>query len=183
MKDTPSNRIDTICSTTPSSKTVGKINDADFENPEIIQVKSDNNESQTKSTNPQQIILKNTTSNTKKALALIALITQCSALVLVMRYAKTRVSGGSHFLNTTAVVMNECFKLVTCLLITFVEVKFSLIRLFKHLKFHIFDNFLDTLKVAVPAFVYRVVFIFHKMSCVGVKHGLLGVIFGSKTRF
>lgn len=52
----------------------------------------------------------NTVSNTKKYLALTALITQCAALVLVMRYAKTK---SSDFLNTTAVVMNELLKLVT----------------------------------------------------------------------
>lgn len=48
-----------------------------------------------------------------KWFALVALVVQNTALVLCMRYAKTRE--GPQFKNSTAVVMCEFVKLVTCL--------------------------------------------------------------------
>ena len=117
-----------------------------------------NAENSSQISNSSNSTTKNTINNkpitaTKKYLALTALITQCAALVLVMRYAKTK---SNTFLNTTAVVMNETFKLVTCLILTFIELNYSITGLIKHLKFYLLDQFFDTLKVAVPAFVYVV---------------------------
>ena len=71
-----------------------------------------------------------------------------------MRYAKTRA--GPTFLSSSAVVMSEFFKLCTCLVIVFIEEKMNALSWALHLKKHLVDDFIGTLKVAVPAFIYMV---------------------------
>jgi len=51
--------------------------------------------------------------------SLVVLIVQNAALVLIMRYARTR--SGHMFLSTTAVVMAEVMKLTFCLGVTLYE--------------------------------------------------------------
>ena len=51
--------------------------------------------------------------------SLVVLIVQNAALVLIMRYARTR--SGDMFLSTTAVVMAEVMKLTFCLGVTLYE--------------------------------------------------------------
>jgi len=69
-----------------------------------------------------------------------------------MRYAKTR--SGDQFVNSTAVVMSECLKLFTCLIILFFEKDKSISKFSNHLFSLLFINFKDTLKVSIPSFLY-----------------------------
>lgn len=77
---------------------------------------------------------------------------QNAAQTLVMRYV--RVRPGDMFVSTTAVVMSESVKLLTCLLIIFYEGGFSVVQWWTHLSENIFQQPLDCLKVSVPAVVY-----------------------------
>lgn len=77
---------------------------------------------------------------------------QNAAQTLVMRYV--RVRPGDMFVSTTAVVMSESVKLLTCLLIIFYEGGFSIVHWWTHLRENIFQQPLDCLKISVPAVVY-----------------------------
>lgn len=77
---------------------------------------------------------------------------QNAAQTLVMRYV--RVRPGDMFVSTTAVVMSESVKLLTCLLIIFYERGFNVLQWWTHLSENIFQQPLDCLKISVPAVVY-----------------------------
>ena len=91
--------------------------------------------------------------NNLKYVALIALVAQNASLVLLMRYVKTRADR-PQFTNSTAVVCCETLKLLACLGVVFFEVNTSFTAWINHLHSFLVKNFLDTLKVAVPAFIY-----------------------------
>ena len=56
-----------------------------------------------------------------KYIALVCLVIQNAILILMLRYVRTRP--GEKFFSSTAVVMAEILKLVTCLLIMLYEFK------------------------------------------------------------
>lgn len=87
-----------------------------------------------------------------KYYALLALVIQNASLVLCMRYAKTRA--GPQFTNSTAVVMAEVTKLLTCMVVVYFEVDLNFRAWRDHLRSFLVTNFVETLKVAVPAFMY-----------------------------
>jgi len=87
-----------------------------------------------------------------KYVALVALVAQNASLVMLMRYTKTRDI--PQFTNSTAVVCCETLKLLACLVVVLFEVNLSFSAWLKHLNTFLVKNFLDTLKVAVPAFIY-----------------------------
>jgi len=89
-----------------------------------------------------------------KWVSLFLLVAQNAALALLTRWARTREGG--QFVSTTAVVMSEFFKLVACLFLVLHEHNFNLRRWAAHLYELLLVNWKDTLKVAVPAFVYMV---------------------------
>ena len=91
--------------------------------------------------------------NNLKYVALVALVAQNASLVLLMRYVKTRPNK-PQFTNSTAVVCCETLKLLACLAVVFTEVNNSFSAWIAHLHSFLVKNFLDTLKVAVPAFIY-----------------------------
>lgn len=91
--------------------------------------------------------------NKLKYVALMALVAQNASLVLMMRYVKTRPNM-PQFTNSTAVVCCETLKLLACLAVVFFEVNSSFSAWIAHLHGFLVKNFLDTLKVAVPAFIY-----------------------------
>lgn len=90
--------------------------------------------------------------NTIRYASLFILMVQNAAQTLVMRYV--RVRPGDMFVSTTAVVMSESIKCLTCLLIIFHEEGYSLIQWWSHLCQNIFRQPLDCLKISVPAVVY-----------------------------
>ncbi|XP_076469289.1 UDP-galactose translocator-like [Babylonia areolata] len=86
-----------------------------------------------------------------KFVSLVLLTLQNAALILVMRYVRTRV--GDMFFATSAVVMSEFFKLLTSLAIILYQEKRVDLWL-KHLYENIVLQPMDCLKVSVPSFVY-----------------------------
>ncbi|TKR87177.1 hypothetical protein L596_011623 [Steinernema carpocapsae] len=88
-----------------------------------------------------------------KYASLIILVLQNASYVLLLRYVRTRKQ--PLFLSTVAVFQTEVVKLITCLIIFTIEQR-SITRSFRALYHHLIVNWLDTLKVGVPAFVYVV---------------------------
>uniref|UniRef100_A0AC34FR66 Uncharacterized protein n=1 Tax=Panagrolaimus sp. ES5 TaxID=591445 RepID=A0AC34FR66_9BILA len=88
-----------------------------------------------------------------KYVSLVVLVLQNAGQVLVMRYASTRPQ--QKFLNTVAVFFNEIVKLIFSLLL-FSATSKSLNSVLRSLKYHFCTNFLDTLKVGVPALIYTI---------------------------
>nr|CAG4650297.1 EOG090X098P [Sida crystallina] len=89
-----------------------------------------------------------------KYISLVTLTLQNAALGLSMRYARTRP--GDLFLSSTAVLMSELVKLVSCLWLVFKEEGGSTKGLGRKLHATIIQQPLDTLKVCVPSMVYVV---------------------------
>ncbi|CAH0552009.1 unnamed protein product [Brassicogethes aeneus] len=96
---------------------------------------------------------KDAKAQTLKYVSLVTLTLQNAVLGLSMRYARTR--DGDMFLSSTAVLMSEVIKLVTCIAIVYVE-SGGVLGLFESLDRSIVRNKLDTLKVCVPSLVYVV---------------------------
>lgn len=92
--------------------------------------------------------------NTLKYISLLTLTLQNAILGLSMRYARTRP--GDIFLSSTAVLMAEFAKLITCLVLVFNEEGKDAQRFVRSLHKTIIANPLDTLKVCVPSLVYIV---------------------------
>ena len=79
------------------------------------------------------------------------LTVQNAVLILSMRYSRTL--SGSMYITTTAVVLSETLKLLTCLTIIFFQKK-NFAEYSQHLYDSIVLNWQDTLKMSVPAIVY-----------------------------
>uniref|UniRef100_A0AC35FYT7 UDP-galactose transporter n=1 Tax=Panagrolaimus sp. PS1159 TaxID=55785 RepID=A0AC35FYT7_9BILA len=88
-----------------------------------------------------------------KYVSLVVLVVQNAGQVLIMRYASTRPQ--QKFLNTVAVFFNEICKLIFSLIL-FSATSKSLNSVLRSLKYHFCTNFLDTLKVGVPALIYTI---------------------------
>ncbi|KIH48939.1 hypothetical protein ANCDUO_20988, partial [Ancylostoma duodenale] len=58
-----------------------------------------------------------TTGKNLKYVSLVVLIAQTTALVLILRYSRTQKNEGPRYLSSTAVVMAEIVKMVTCILV------------------------------------------------------------------
>lgn len=87
-----------------------------------------------------------------KYLSLITLTLQNAALNLTMRAARTQTE---QFSTSVAVTVAELFKFITCILLLLWE-ESTFDRVFRSIQTNIVDNRLETLKVAVPSFVYYV---------------------------
>ncbi|XP_020908826.1 UDP-galactose translocator [Exaiptasia diaphana] len=88
-----------------------------------------------------------------KYLSLIILTVQNAALILTIRY--TRTLPGDMYISSTAVVMAEMLKVITCLGVILYEEK-SLLGWANHLYSSIIGQPLDTLKLSVPALIYTI---------------------------
>lgn len=88
-----------------------------------------------------------------KYLSLITLTVQNAALNLTMRAARTQTE---QFSTPVAVTVAEFFKFITCLALILFEENLSPSRAYRSIKTNIIDNYIDTLKVAVPSFVYYI---------------------------
>ncbi|XP_054005042.1 UDP-galactose translocator [Hylaeus anthracinus] len=86
-----------------------------------------------------------------KYVSLITLTLQNAAVGLSMRYALTR--SGDMFLPSTAVVMSEVVKLLTSLVLCYIE-EGSFPKFCNSLKVIIIKQPIDTLKVSVPSLLY-----------------------------
>lgn len=92
-----------------------------------------------------------TNGQTLKYISLITLTLQNALVGLSMRYARTRP--GDLFLSSTAVVMAELVKLLTCLVLVYIE-EASIRKFCNALKQTIIKQPIDTLKVCVPSVLY-----------------------------
>ncbi|KAG5897203.1 hypothetical protein JTB14_022556 [Gonioctena quinquepunctata] len=92
-------------------------------------------------------------SNKLKYISLVTLTLQNAILGLSMRYARTRE--GDMFLSSTAVLMSEVVKLVTCVVLVYLE-SGGIVQLFESIDKQIIKQPIDTLKICVPSFVYLV---------------------------
>jgi len=90
-----------------------------------------------------------------KTLALVLLVAQNASLVLTMR--KARTDEGDKFFNTAAVFLCEILKILASSLILLISNhKCNLTSFFNEISSEIFGRPWDTLKVAVPSFIYTV---------------------------
>ena len=87
--------------------------------------------------------------NYLKYVSLVTLTFQNTLLIISMRYS--RVLSGDMYFTTTAVLFSEFSKMVICLLIIFYQQRSNFLS---HLHEAIIVNWLDTLKMSVPAIVY-----------------------------
>ena len=92
--------------------------------------------------------------NNIKYISLFFLVLQNASLILTMRY--TRTLPGDKYFTSTAVVICEGVKMTTCVVIIFYQLGFSLIKLSRFLWESIVLQPADTLKLAVPSFIYMV---------------------------
>lgn len=83
--------------------------------------------------------------------SLIILVIQNAGLILTIRYSRTLP--GDMYISSTAVVFAELFKLITCLFLTFFEIK-DLRKWLQYLYENILADPLSTIKVAVPSLIY-----------------------------
>ncbi|CAM9836136.1 unnamed protein product [Discosporangium mesarthrocarpum] len=92
-----------------------------------------------------------------RAVVLVTLVVQNSALALFMRYSRSAASKhgdeGPMYASTTAVVVAETVKMVSSLLLQY-QADGSLKKLASTLTKDMLDEPLDTLKMAVPACLY-----------------------------
>ncbi len=86
-----------------------------------------------------------------KYASLSVLTVQSAVFILSMRYS--RVLAGAMYFSTTAVVISETMKMVTCLLIIFLQIR-SFSKFASHMYEALIVNWQDTLKMSVPAILY-----------------------------
>ena len=89
-----------------------------------------------------------------KYLSLLILIIQNTGLVLVLRHSRTMP--GTKYLSSTAVVMSEMTKFITCLLIVFYQNSWNPKQTVSVLNEEIIEKMTDTVKTSVPAILYTI---------------------------
>ena len=89
-----------------------------------------------------------------KYVSLALLVVQNASLALTMRAA--RIQTGDMFFSSSAVCMAELTKVLVCLVIILHSFGWNFKVWAHHINDEIFKKPLDTLKVAVPAFIYTV---------------------------
>ena len=89
-----------------------------------------------------------------KHFSLVVLVLQNTVLVLVMRYSRTVTVDGLKYLPTTAVVMSELLKLVTCGLMVFQGTDWDIARTATQLYTEIVQKRSEMAKIAIPSILY-----------------------------
>lgn len=92
-------------------------------------------------------------SNIKYA-SLFFLVLQNASLILTMRY--TRTIPGDQYFTSTAVVFCEAVKMLTCIFIILAQLRGNVLELARYLMQNIVLQPMDTLKMAVPSFIYMI---------------------------
>lgn len=87
-----------------------------------------------------------------KYVSLAVLVVQNASLILSIRYARTLP--GERFFSTTAVVMAEVLKGITCLLLILAQKRGNVKELVLFLYESVIVQYMDTLKLAVPSLIY-----------------------------
>ncbi|KAM6939293.1 solute carrier family 35 member A3a isoform 2-T3 [Lycodopsis pacificus] len=89
-----------------------------------------------------------------KYLSLGVLVFQTTSLVLTMRYSRTLQAEGPRYLASSAVVVAEVLKILTCVLLVFKEHNYSMRALNSILRQEITQKPIETLKLAIPSGIY-----------------------------
>ncbi|XP_071477946.1 UDP-galactose translocator-like [Diadema antillarum] len=92
--------------------------------------------------------------NNIKYVSLFFLVVQNASLILTMRY--TRTLPGDKYFTSTAVVLCEAIKMTTCIVIILAQMRGNVVELGRFLWQSIVMQPVDTLKLAVPSFIYMV---------------------------
>lgn len=87
-----------------------------------------------------------------KYISLAVLVVQNASLILSIRYVRTLP--GDRFFATSAVVMAEVLKVLTCLLIILLQKRFNVKETVYFLVDALVFQYKDTLKLAVPSLIY-----------------------------
>lgn len=105
--------------------------------------------------------MKKGSKNSLKWVSLIVLIAQTTALVLILRYSRTQqaIDGGPKYLSSTAVLMAEIVKFITCIVVLLYQNNWSFVQFCSELDADVFQKINDSLKVGVPALLYVIFFI------------------------
>ena len=89
-----------------------------------------------------------------KHFSLVVLVVQNTALVLVMRYSRTVSVDGLKYLPTTAVVLAELVKLVTCVVMVWQGTQWDLARAAALLYTELVQKSREMMKVSIPSILY-----------------------------
>ncbi|WKY05304.1 hypothetical protein Q1695_005928 [Nippostrongylus brasiliensis] len=89
-----------------------------------------------------------------KYVSLVVLIAQTTALVLILRYSRTQKNEGPRYLSSTAVVMAEIVKMVTCVVVLLHNHSWRWSSFQSEIHKEVVQKRTETLKVAVPAVLY-----------------------------
>ncbi|XP_023653786.1 solute carrier family 35 member A3b isoform X2 [Paramormyrops kingsleyae] len=89
-----------------------------------------------------------------KYLSLGVLVLQTTSLVLTMRYSRTLPGDGPRYLASSAVVIAELLKILTCVLLVFKDHSYSVRALNSVLTEEILKKRMETLKLAIPSGIY-----------------------------
>ena len=87
-----------------------------------------------------------------KYISLLLLIVQNTTVVLLMRYSRTM--SGPRYLTSTAVVIAEIMKFVTCFFLVLHGNQWALLDTLRLLRYEIIEKYTETLKVSIPSFLY-----------------------------
>ncbi|XP_035593432.1 UDP-N-acetylglucosamine transporter-like isoform X3 [Oncorhynchus keta] len=96
----------------------------------------------------------NMVSSRLKYLSLWVLVFQTTFLVLTMRYSRTLRGDGPRYLASSAVVVAELMKIITCVLLIFKEHSYNVRALNSILRQEITHKPKETLKLAIPSGIY-----------------------------
>ncbi|XP_059379232.1 UDP-galactose translocator-like isoform X2 [Carassius carassius] len=119
----------------------------------MIMAAAASNESPNKSTEDKTSARGQNEVNKKlKYISLAILVIQNASLILSIRYVRTLP--GDHFYTTSAVVMAEVLKVLTCVVIILIEKRGNVKSFVWLLYDSLVVQYLDTLKLAVPALIY-----------------------------
>ncbi|TTJ69854.1 UDP-N-acetylglucosamine transporter [Bagarius yarrelli] len=94
------------------------------------------------------------TSTRLKYLSLGVLVFQTTSLVLTMRYSRTLQADGPRYLASSAVVLAELLKILTCICLVCKEHSYSVRALSSVLRQEILHKPVETLKLAIPSGIY-----------------------------
>ncbi|XP_051525776.1 solute carrier family 35 member A3a [Myxocyprinus asiaticus] len=89
-----------------------------------------------------------------KYLSLGVLVFQTTSLVLTMRYSRTLQGDGPRYLASSAVVVAELLKILTCMGLVFKDHSYSGRALSSILRQEILHKPIETLKLAIPSGIY-----------------------------
>ncbi|CAG9529704.1 unnamed protein product [Cercopithifilaria johnstoni] len=91
-----------------------------------------------------------------KWVSLIVLILQTTFLVLILHYSRVQKVDGPRYLSSTAVVTAEIIKLLTCIIFIAYQHSWEYVGFMDEVYTECYIKSKDTLKMAVPAFLYVV---------------------------